>query len=160
MVLLAAHPNGRTIEQIIDAFGWNDDDERKAARRVHTAITSLRKVLRDATGDTDRREPFIIQETNPEPDPVSTYRLDPEMFDVDLWRMLNALRAADQADNDTTRLQALTNAARAYTGEFGQGIDLPWVAELAAGYRSMELDTLNRIVEITEFDQPDLALAA
>lgn len=160
LALLASHPEGRSLDQIIDAFGWSGDDRKKAARRVHTAISSLRKVLRAATGDPDSDEPFILQEPIPEEEAISNYRLDAGQFHVDLWRMQTTLRAADHAEDEATQLNALTEAARAYTGPFGEGIDLPWVRERAARYRDLHLDTLNRIVEISELEQPDLALAA
>lgn len=160
LALLAAHSPGRLRGQIIDAFGWSADDKTRVSYRFHAAINSLRKALRVATGDPDSDDAYVLQEPVPEDDAARLYRLDPTKFDVDLWRMLAAVPAADEADNDGTRLAVLTDAARAYGGPFGEGIDLPWVSGFEAQYRAIFLDVVDRIVEIAELDQPELALAA
>ncbi|MGH3449282.1 MAG: hypothetical protein ACRDQW_00840, partial [Haloechinothrix sp.] len=58
--------------------------------------------------------------------------------------LLDAVRRAETADDDDTRLTALRVAARAYRGDFAAGHDRPWAAEHANRYREMVLDVLDQ----------------
>jgi DNA-binding SARP family transcriptional activator len=151
LALLAAHPHGRTLEEIVDAIIPTGVDPVAAKKRSRTATTSLRTLLREHSDHPDAM--FIVHDS-------TRYRLEAELFDVDLWRMLTALDAATRAEDDANALTALHAVADAYGGDFAAGFDRPWIVDLAGVYRHQALSALGRIAEITEADRPDVAVAA
>ncbi|RQW98742.1 bacterial transcriptional activator domain-containing protein [Micromonospora inaquosa] len=153
LAVLAAHPTGRTLDQLT-ADLHPDVDQTSAIKRVRTDITSARRVLRTATG---HDEPMFITF-----DPAtSRYLLDPQAVAVDLWQMLTAIRRATTiTDNDNDRLAALRRATDLYAGEFAEGYDHHWVTDYATSYRHQILTAYARIAEILETDHPDEAVAA
>lgn len=153
LAVLAAHPTGRTLDQLT-ADLHPDVDPTAAIKRVRTDITSARRVLRTATGHDDPM--FIIF------DPAtSRYLLDPQTVAVDLWQMLTAIRqAANTTETDAERLAALRRATDLYAGDFAEGHDHHWVTDYATSYRHQILTAYARIAEILETGRPDEAVAA
>lgn len=152
LALLAAHPHGRTLEQIA-ADLHPDTDPTAAAKRIRTDITTARRVLRTATGTNEAK--FIVY------DPAtSRYHLDPDTIEVDLWRMLTAISEANTATDDTTALAALREAADLYGGDFAEGQDRAWITDYATTHRHQILNVYARIAEHLEAEQPDAAVAA
>lgn len=152
LALLAAHPSGRTLDQLADDL-YRGTDPTTAAKRVRTDTNTARRVLRTATGNAEAM--FILY------DPSSgRYRLDPDKVAVDLWQMLTAVRRANAAEDDTAALAALRQAAELYRGDFAEGRDALWVTDYATTYRQQILAVHARIAEILEPDQPDQAIDA
>ncbi|MBQ1017994.1 LysM peptidoglycan-binding domain-containing protein [Micromonospora sp. D93] len=152
LAVLAAHPAGRTLDQLT-ADLHPDVDPTSAIKRVRTDITSARRVLRSATGHDEPM--FIIF------DPAaSRYLLDPQTVAVDLWQMLTAIRHATTAGTDAERLAALRHATDLHAGDFAEGHDHAWVTDYATSYRHQILTAYARIAEILETDHPDGAIAA
>ncbi|MEU0557471.1 BTAD domain-containing putative transcriptional regulator [Dactylosporangium sp. NPDC006015] len=152
LALLAAYPHGRTLDQIT-ADLHPDIDPAAAIKRVRTDINTTRRVLRAATGNTTAM--FI------EHDPAShRYRIDPNLVDVDLWRMLAAIGRANTAADDPTALTALHEAADLYAGDFAENQDRAWITDYATTHRHQILSVYARIAELLEPDQPDAAIAA
>lgn len=152
LALLAAHPHGRTLDQIA-ADIHPDTDPTTAIKRIRTDITTARRVLRAANGNP---EPMFIVH-----DPAtSRYHLDPNTIEVDLWRMLTAINHANNAADDPAALTALREAADLYGGDFADGQDQAWVTDYATTHRHQILSVYARIAEILEADQPDAAVAA
>ncbi len=148
---LAVHPNGRTLDQL-SADLHPDTDPSTAGKRIRTDISTIRRVLRAATGT---EAMFVVY------DPAaSRYHLDPELIAVDLWQMLTTIERANQAKDDTAALAALRKAAEWYRGDFADGGDHPWIGDHATTYRHQILSALARIAEIAETDHPDQAVAA
>lgn len=153
LAFLAAHPTGRTLEQISAAL-HPDTPLIAANKRVRTDITTTRTVLRNATGITTPGC-FIVH------DPASgRYRLDPEIIDVDLWRMLRAVDRANHAAADAACLAALREATELYGGDFAEGQDRAWITDYATTYRHQLLNVHARIAELLEADHPDQAITA
>jgi len=151
LALLAAHPTGRTLDQLADGL-YPDIEPVTAVKRVRTDINTVRRVLRTATG---RDEEFFVVY-----DPATgRYRLDPDTVTVDLWRMLTAIDRANTADDDATALAALYEASGLYGGDFAEGHDHAWVTDHATTYRHHILAVNARIAEILEADHPDQAVA-
>jgi len=150
--LLAAHPAGRTLDQLAAAM-HPGTDPTVAVKRVRTDITSARRVLRTATG---RDEPMFIVY-----DPATgLYRLDPATVAVDLWQMLTAIDQAMTTDDDMAALAALRQATNLYGGDFADGHDHAGAVDYATSYRHQILTAYARIAEILESDHPDQAVAA
>jgi DNA-binding SARP family transcriptional activator/nucleoid-associated protein YgaU len=149
LALLAVHPAGRTLEQLADDL----HDMAEGVRDMHAAlradINSVRATLRKATGITGK---FVLQAGG-------RYRIDPDLIDVDLWRMLGHIDEANQAgDDDAACLAALQAAAACYQGDFAAGQDLPTFLDHATGYRHQILSVYGKIAEIVELDHPDQAV--
>jgi hypothetical protein len=96
-----------------------DADPETGINRVRTDLNAVRSVLREATG-IEGRSKFIVY------DGISgRYRIDPDLIEVDLWRMLSALDRANKAGDETASLAALREAVACYCGGFAEGHDRP-----------------------------------
>ncbi|MET7949427.1 BTAD domain-containing putative transcriptional regulator [Micromonospora sp. NPDC005324] len=152
LAVLAAHPTGRTLDQLA-ADLHPDVDPIAAVKRVRTDIGTARRVLRTATG---HDEPMFIVY-----DPATgRYQLDPEIVTVDLWQMLTAIHSATTTDNEADTLATLRRATELYAGDFAEGHDHTWATDYATSYRHHILTAYARIAEILETDHPDQAIAA
>jgi DNA-binding SARP family transcriptional activator len=154
LAVLAAHPKGRTFEELA-ADLHPDADPETGVNRVRTDLNAIRSLLREATG-IEGRGKFVVH------DGVSgRYRIDPDLIEVDLWRMLSAIdRANKTGDDETLCLAALREAVACYGGDFAEGQDRAWILDYATTYRHQLLGAYARIAEILEADQPDQAIAA
>ena len=154
LAVLAAHPKGRTFEELA-ADLHPDADQETGVNRVRTDLNAVRSLLREATG-IEGRGKFIVHDS-----PSGRYRIDPDLIEVDLWRMLSAIDRANKAgDNETASLAALREAVSCYGGDFADGQDRAWILDYATTYRHQLLGAYARIAEILEADQPDQAIAA
>ncbi|GIF74128.1 BTAD domain-containing putative transcriptional regulator [Asanoa siamensis] len=152
LALLAAHPAGRTLDQLAAAL-HPDTETNVAVKRVRTDITSARRVLRTATG---HDEPMFIVH-----DPATgRYRIDPATVAVDLWQMLTAIDRATNETDDAKALATLRQAVELYGGDFADGHDHIWATDYATTYRHQILTVYARIAEFLETEQPDQAVAA
>jgi len=151
LALLAAHPRGRTREQLA-ADLYPDVNPESADNQVRTATTTIRRVLRQATGHDEAK--FILYDAG-----TGLYRLDPDTVEVDLWHMLTAIQAANTATDDQECLAALRQAAEDYQGDFALGQDGAWALDYATTYRHQILSVYARTAEILEADQPEQAIA-
>jgi DNA-binding SARP family transcriptional activator len=154
LTVLAAHPRGRTFDELATDL-HPDTDPQTGINRVRTDLNAVRSLLREATG-IEGRGRFIVH------DPTSgRYRIDHDLIEVDLWRMLAAIDRANKAgDDETACLDALREAVAYYRGDFADGHDRAWVIDYATTYRHQLLAAYARIAEILEADQPDQAVAA
>jgi DNA-binding SARP family transcriptional activator len=154
LAVLAAHPRGRTFDELA-ADLHPDADPETGINRVRTDLNAVRSLLREATG-IEGRGKFIVYDGA-----TGRYRIDPDLIEVDLWRMLSALdRANNAGDDETACLAALREAVARYRGDFAEGHDQAWVIDYATTYRHQLLAAYARIAEILETDQPDQAIAA
>jgi DNA-binding SARP family transcriptional activator len=154
LAVLAAHPRGRTFDELA-ADLHPDADPETGINRVRTDLNAVRSLLREATAIEGRGKVIVHDGTS------GRYRIDPDLIDVDLWRMLSALDRANKAgDDETTCLAALRAAVSCYRGDFAEGHDRAWVLDYATTYRHQLLAAYARIAEILETDQPDQAIAA
>jgi DNA-binding SARP family transcriptional activator len=154
LAVLAAHPRGRTFEELA-ADLHPDADPEIGVNRVRTDLNAIRSLLREVTG-IEGRGKFIVHEAA-----SGRYRIDPDLIEVDLWRMLSAIDRANKAsDDEAACLAALREAVACYGGDFAEGQDRAWVIDYATTYRHQLLGAYARIAEILEADQPDQAIAA
>jgi DNA-binding SARP family transcriptional activator len=154
LALLAAHPEGRNMDEIVLTLNPATDNRSAARNRVRTDISALRTALRAATG-LDQQVRFITYD-----DRTRRYAIEADLVDVDLWRMLTAIQTANRADNEEQALAALRQAASCYGGEFAADLEQTWTIGYATTTRSQVVSAWARIAEITEADQPDQAVAA
>ena len=152
LACLAAHPGGRTVEQLA-ADLHPDTDLATAGNRIRTDVSTLRRVLRTATGQP--KATFVIHDTA-----TGRYLLDPDLITVDLWQMLTAIQTANIATTEQAALVGLREAADLYGGDFAEGHDRPWIGDYATNYRHMILAVHARIAELLETEHPDQAVNA
>jgi DNA-binding SARP family transcriptional activator len=154
LALLAAHPEGRSMDEIVFTLNPATDNRPAARNRVRTDISALRTALRAATG-LGRPVRFITYD-----DRTRRYAIEANLVDVDLWRMLTAIQTANRADDEERALAALRQAASCYGGEFAADLEHAWTIGYATTTRTQVVSAWARIAEIAEADQPDQAVAA
>jgi DNA-binding SARP family transcriptional activator len=154
LAVLAAHPRGRTFEELA-ADLHPDADSETGINRVRTDLNAVRSLLREVTG-IEGRGKFLVHDSS-----TGRSRIDSELIEVDLWRMLAAIGRANRAsDDEAACLAALNEAVACYGGDFAEGQDRAWIIDYATTYRHQLLGAYARIAEILETDQPDQAIAA
>jgi DNA-binding SARP family transcriptional activator len=154
LALLAAHPEGRSMDEIVYTLNPGTHDRPAARNRVRTDISALRTALRAATGLGDDSR-FITYH-----DRTRRYAIEADLIEVDLWRMLTAIQTANRADGDHEALAALRQATSHWTGEFATDLEQVWTVGYATTTRQQVVAAYARIAEITEADQPDQSVAA
>ena len=150
LAYLAVHPDGVTTDAILEAI-WPDTAATRAAVSLHAATANTRKLLREATGAAEAS--FIVRVAD-------HLKIDQHLVDCDLWQFSAALGSAAAEPDDQARRLALEEAAGLWRGELADGINAVWIEETRETLRRDQVDTLARIAELTEDDEPEHALAA
>ncbi|MFE9207507.1 BTAD domain-containing putative transcriptional regulator [Micromonospora sp. NPDC007230] len=140
LVYLAVRDGSASVEAILDDL-LPDAPASKAVHRLHTYVSDLRAVLRHNAGPGN----YLTH-------PHHRYQLNPDRFNIDLWRMRAAIRAADTAASPPERIQALRRAVTAYR-PLADGCEYEWLEPYRQAVRQEALDaTIALIEELT--DQP------
>jgi DNA-binding SARP family transcriptional activator len=148
LTYLAVHRDGATTEAILEAL-WPDTPPDRAAPILHAATTNIRKILRDAT--TTPEGGFIVRAGE-------HLRIDPHQIDTDLWHFQAALATAAHAP-DEARTVGLHAAASLWRGDLAENIDAVWIEEFRETLRRDAVDTLVRLAQLSEHENPEQALA-
>ncbi|GIJ08405.1 BTAD domain-containing putative transcriptional regulator [Micromonospora andamanensis] len=109
-----------------------DAPRSKATHRLHTYVSDLRAVLRQHAGPGT----YLTR-------PHHRYQLNPERFDIDLWRLRAALRSTGARDE---RVQALRRAVEGYR-PLAEGCDYEWLEAHRHAVQREALDAVNALVE-------------
>ncbi|MFB6393548.1 BTAD domain-containing putative transcriptional regulator [Polymorphospora sp. 2-325] len=128
LVYLAVHDGEATQDAILDDL-LPEAPAAKAPHRLHTYVSALRKTLK-LTGGPDT---YLTH-------PSHRYALNPHAFDIDLWRMRDAIRDAERATNDLDRITALRRAVDAYDGGLADGFDYEWIEAYREAIRRQARD--------------------
>ncbi|MEU1812777.1 hypothetical protein [Micromonospora aurantiaca (nom. illeg.)] len=125
LVLLAAHPDGATTTQLVQAI-WPGLPAHTVTGRLYTTLSDLRAAVRAVT-------PVAVLASTDD-----RYQLDPEHVDVDLWRLQAAARhAAATLADPIPAWQAVVDA---YTGDLATGHTWPWIDLPREAARRLVLD--------------------
>ncbi|WKU03405.1 BTAD domain-containing putative transcriptional regulator [Micromonospora sp. HUAS LYJ1] len=135
LVYLAANDGDASIEAILEDL-LPEAPSSKALHRLHTYVSDLRAVLRHHTGPGS----YL---TNPH----RRYRLNPDRFDIDLWRLRAALRTTGGTHPD--RLQALRHAVDNYR-PLAEGCDYEWLDAYRHAAQRQALDAATALIEAHE----------
>lgn len=129
LVQLALHRDGASRDTIAAAI-WPDVD---STNTFHATMSHIRKLLRGVGvhGDT------IIQENG------RRYRLDPDIVDVDLWRLDDALTARKSDLPDGTRQSSTLAVTRLYRGDLAADISGVWLHSEREALRRTVLDVIS-----------------
>jgi DNA-binding SARP family transcriptional activator len=150
LAFLAVHPDGATGDQVSEAL-WPGAPPGHGTAQRNIAVRKLREMLRTATGQHDAT--FITLAAD-------RYRLNPALFDIDIWRFQRALLEARHASGEDAQLAAFRHAVTAYHGPLADGTGYDWAEPYAEQARRRALDAWTRIAEITAPRDPEMALAA
>jgi DNA-binding SARP family transcriptional activator len=120
---------------------WPDTELGRERERFWTALGNLRSVLRKATGAAELK---AIQRDG------VRYRVDPAVFEVDLWRLQAALAAARRADLDSAVAAALAEAGEAYGGVLLDGAPYAWSEAPREDIRRRAVDALARLAQLRQ----------
>jgi hypothetical protein len=143
LAYLAVHPHGATTDDLLDAI-WPDLPHHSITSRLYTSISELRRTLRTAAG----ADPIDHAEHH--------YRLNPDLIDVDLWRLHAAAHIAVSA-NPADRRAALRAVVAVYAGDLAAGHTWPWIDRARENCRRTALDAYLDLARHTP--DPDDALA-
>ncbi len=116
LVYLIVHDGAARHDAILDDL-IPEAPASKAPHRMHTYVSSLRQALRRTSGHGAN----FVNHT-----PLQ-YTLTVRLFDIDLWRMRDALRQAQHATDPHTRAAALRRAIDTYQGPLADGFDYEWI---------------------------------
>jgi len=127
LVYLIARGGGATTDAMKEDL-VPDATVSKAPHRIHTYVYALRKALRRTGG----RATYITH-------PPHRYLINPDTFDIDLWRMRDALTDAETATGED-RITALRCAVAAYTGPLAEGARYEWAEPYREAIRRQALN--------------------
>lgn len=132
-------PQGARLEAAVDAL-WPDADVKTGSDRFWTALGNLRSRVRSASGVD---QPLIKRVGE-------IYRVQDDVFDVDVWRFQAALAEAHESADDDTIIEALERVVTAYGGELLEGCFYEWAEPIRQELRRRALDALVRLAELRE----------
>jgi DNA-binding SARP family transcriptional activator len=141
LTVLAVHRTA-AAEDIMETL-WPDVRRYAAVDRLHTAVSALRRPLRDAAGTN------VLLRTG------DRYRLQPTTVRVDLWEFHAAADRAAAAD-PAQRRAALYEVVDRYTGELATGRTGSWLHAAREAARRLVIDAL---AFLAADEDPDTALA-
>jgi len=125
------HPAGTTLDSAVEAL-WPEADPGRGSEWFWTALGNLRSRLRDATGE--KKLKVIEREGD-------RYRVEP-LFDVDLWRLEQAMSLGAAEADDFGRVAAYDRVASTYTGDLLTGADWAWAETPREDLRQRVLDVM------------------
>ncbi|MFG1892253.1 BTAD domain-containing putative transcriptional regulator [Micromonospora sp. NPDC049051] len=114
LVYLAVRDGSASTEAILDDL-LPEAPASKALHRLHTYVSDLRAVLRHNAGPGT----YLTHHNH-------RYQLNADRFDIDLWRMRAAIRAADTATAGPERIAALRRAVDTYR-PLAEDCDYEWL---------------------------------
>jgi len=90
--------------------------------------------------------------------PAQNYALNRDALDVDLWRMQDAIAAADKAGDPLARLAALRAAVTCRPGPLAEGRDYEWAEPFREAVRQQAVDAHLALVAAVGDDDPGEAV--
>ncbi|WP_327007614.1 hypothetical protein OHA72_10280 [Dactylosporangium sp. NBC_01737] len=143
LVYLAVHDGPVHYEPIIDDL-LPDAPAKKAPHRLHTYVSALRDVLRRTGAPTE----YV-------PRSGDRYQLNRDVLDVDLWRLQQALRDAEQTTDPAIQVAAWRRAVGLYRGDLAAGMDYEWIEPYREAIRQQILDTVLALADALTDDPTD-----
>lgn len=125
------HPEGATREQAIEAL-WPEVDPDRGLDRFWARLGELRTCLRSELAPSAK---FIDRAGG------DAYRVERELFDVDVWRFDELLASDDDS------LGNLISAAELYRGELLEGISYTWSEQLRMHFQNRFMDAMVRLAD-------------
>lgn len=144
LAYFALHPQGASRDKVVEAL-WPESEPAAVAQRFWSTLTKLRSGLRSNMAHSAK---FIRRIGE-------TYRIEPELFEVDVWTFDRLLQNAIQGDDAKERLVA---AVETYKGALLEGIYCEWAGPLREHFRSRFVDATVHLAEMSS-DREDFEAA-
>jgi DNA-binding SARP family transcriptional activator len=119
LTYLAIHRKGAPLDEIKEAL-YGDATRERAKQRLSTDVANLRGRIRHALGDT-------ASGVDPVLNTKGHYRLNPDLVDVDFWRVQDAAARAKATTTPAERLPALREALDHYHGVLAADREYDWI---------------------------------
>ncbi|WP_445189108.1 AfsR/SARP family transcriptional regulator [Pseudonocardia sp. Cha107L01] len=119
LVYLALHPDGVTREKIAADVWASDIRTERPTNAVNTVLSRLRKLITTKTVGAVTL-PLITLGTG-------RCKLDPDVFRVDYWNQVTALKERLHTDTAVQRIPTYRQILANYRGEFGEGLTGEWI---------------------------------
>jgi DNA-binding SARP family transcriptional activator len=154
LAYLVVHRPGADKNDIMEAL-WPDASVRRAAERLSTEVGNLRRCIRQAAQN---------QDVQPVVNTGGRYHLNPDVVDVDVWRLHDALRQATTATDPAQRVQALQAGVSIYTGSMADRHDYHWLEPVREQLRRNVIRAHLHLADLVSAENPrhaaDLTAAA
>jgi DNA-binding SARP family transcriptional activator len=135
------HPEGASRDAAIEAL-WPESEPEVGAKRFWATIGKVRSSLRNSQVPAA----MFIRRSG------EIYRIEPQYFDVDVWRFERLLDADPEGAGGK---EALASAVQMYREDLLEGTYCEWVDPLREQFRSRFLDALIRLAEEYSNDGDD-----
>jgi DNA-binding SARP family transcriptional activator len=131
LAYLAMHRDGAALDDIKEAL-YGDATRDRARQRLSTDVANLRGRIRHAATNGDSNGNSDTTNGDKAGDPVvnsgGRYHLNPELLDIDWWRVQDAAARAKKATTPADQVAALQEALIHYHGPLAQDRDYEWAA--------------------------------
>lgn len=148
VICLAVHRDGVRTAALNDAI-WPDASPTRPFNTLHSTLSQLRRTLRSAINDNSMA--LVVYRNG-------RYALDPEMVDVDLWHLTDALHIARTAI-DQQRVGALHDAINRYPADLAEDYTGEWLEQPRDMLRRDVIDALAALIRAIRQHKPEQALA-
>ncbi|MFD4636895.1 BTAD domain-containing putative transcriptional regulator [Lentzea sp. NPDC058436] len=148
VAFLAVHPDGATREALVNAL-WPANTTDKTNNALNTALSRLRNAITKATGGTITDITIAGG---------GRYRLNPDVVEVDYWRLDNAITARRAASTAQERTDAYREVVNLYTGPLAEGVESEWVEPVREAVRRDVIDAAAALAHALRDDDPEQTL--
>ncbi|MGI5185465.1 BTAD domain-containing putative transcriptional regulator [Dactylosporangium sp. CA-152071] len=146
LTYLTVHRTGAALSDIMEAI-WPDATVSRAEERLSTVVWNLRHSIRTAAGD---------HSVQPVINTGGRYHLNPNLLDIDAWRLDDALSAArHHPTGQQTALQAaLRTAVAAHTGDLAGDLPYGWIEADHHACRQQGITARRQLAELVRTSDP------
>lgn len=147
LLYLAVHRDGVRTSVLTNAI-WPGASPARPSNAFHTTLSQLRRCVRALVNDEGAA--LVLHRGG-------QYYLNPEVIDVDLWRLTTALRTTRTA-LDRERTVALEEVVDIYRGDLAQNYTSEWLDEPRETLRREVIDAHAALIRATRSHEPERAL--
>jgi DNA-binding SARP family transcriptional activator len=151
LVLLALHPDGISRPRAAGAL-WPDSVGARPLNTLHNTLARLRQRLRDAAALTEEQAQRVVTVE------ADRCRLNPDLLDVDYWRLDAAVTARRRAGTDAERDAACQAILDAYGGELAEHDAADWLEVPRETARRDAVDAATRLARANVGTDPRRSL--
>jgi DNA-binding SARP family transcriptional activator len=149
VIYLALHPDGIRRETLAAAL-WPDAPGDRPYNSFHATLSQMRRAIRTATNSSV--DSLIVHQDG-------YYTLDPDVVDVDLWHVNDALHTSRHATTERERTAALHQIAELYNGDLAEGLNADWLDTPREALRRDVLDALATLIHRIREQDPEQTLS-
>jgi DNA-binding SARP family transcriptional activator len=148
LVFLALHPDGVHRDALVGAL-WEDNLPARPTNALNTALSRLRRSLSEATGAAVGDITTFGE---------GRYQLDPDLVDVDYWRLGDAVAARRAACSTGERITTYQRVVDCYGGSLAEGMDTEWIDAAREATRRDAIDAVAALARALVDSDPQRTL--